>query len=238
MKRKLLPYIALLTMVTFLGACTDEVENLIERKADPVFDTLTVLPNKRILEYSVENTPEVIYSSIDDNERTITVYLPHYYLLRVIDPLISLPEGTTISPDDDELVPVFSEEPFVYTVSTPDREDAHYTVLPIIQQPEIIMDELSTAEDTTVYLFPSSNGITITGANFIPNLNITSTYLIDEDENEWPFGVAAGQELIWRSNFINYPAPTSDFTEGIYWVEMRAYALTTRMKYPIYLKRN
>ena len=238
MKPKILPYIAFLTLIILFGACTDEVENLIERKGDTVFDTLTTIPGNRILEFSVENTPEVIYSSIDDGARTITVYLPHYYLLGVIDPLITMPEGSSISPDDQELVPVFSEEPFVYTVSAPDQEDVQYTVLPIIQQPQIIMDELSTAEDTTVYLFPGSNGITITGENFIPNLNVTTTYLIDENENEWPFELAAGQELIWRSNLINYPAPTDNLTEGTYWVEMRAYALTKRMKYPIYLKRN
>ena len=236
MNKKLLPFITL-TVAVIAFACTDEVENIIERKGDPVYDTVRILPNARILEYKLENSPSVIHGAIDDSTNTITVYLPHFYRLGFIDPLITLPEGTTISPDDEELVPVFSEEPFVYTVSAPDEEDVRYTVRTIVQQPKIILDELSSNEDTTVFEFPSSQSIFITGKNFIPDLSITTSYLIDENENERPIGFGSGTQMSARSTSLVYPMVDDSFAEGLYWVEMRAYALTARMKYPIYLKK-
>ena len=236
MNQKLLPFIILIATIV-ASACTDEVENLIERKGDPVYDTVSVLPSTRILEYTVENSPSVIHCAINDSTRIITVYLPHHYKLGFIDPLITLPEGASISPDDEELVPVFSEDDFVYTVSAANEEDVQYTVRAIVQQPQIILDELSSEEDTTVFLFPSSLSINITGQNFIPDLSITTCYLIDENENERPFGVSSGTQRLARSTSITYPMVDDSFAEGYYWVEMRAYALTARMKYPIYLKK-
>ena len=236
MNKKLFPFITLVAAVIAF-ACTDEVENLIERKGDPVYDTVRILPNARILEYTVENVQSVIHGAIDDSTNTITVYLPHYYRLGFIDPLITLPEGTTIAPEDDELIPVFSEEPFVYTVSAPDEEDVSYTVRTIVQQPKIILDELSSSEETREYEFPGSQSIIITGENFIPDLSITTSYLIDENENERPIGIGSGSQMSARSTSITYPIVDDSFAEGLYWVEMRAYALTARMKYPIYLKK-
>ena len=239
MTQKLITYMAIFTLVTLIGACTDEVENLIERKGDTVFDTLTTLPGTRILEYSVENTPEVIYGAINDSARTITIYLPQQYAdFRIIDPVISLPEGTTISPDDDEPVPITPEKTFVYTVSAPGEEEVEYTVITIRQHPEIILNELSTSEDTTAIVVPSTVGIIIRGENFIPDLSITSTYLIDEDENEYKLSFTTAGQNNSLSTELRYAAIQDETLAGrLYWVEMRAFTLTARMKYPIYLKK-
>ena len=237
MNKKLIPFIALIVAVIAF-ACTDEVENLIERKGDPVYDTVRILPNARILEYTVENVQSVIHGAIDDSTNTITIYLPHYYRLGIIDPKITLPEGATIAPDDEESIPVFSEDPFVYTVSAPDEEDVEYTVSIIVQQPKIMMDELSPSEEQPrVYEFPSNESIIITGENFIPDLSITTTYLIDENEEAKPIQFGSGSQETARSTHVQYPVVDDSFAEGLYWIEMRAYALTARMKYPIYLKK-
>ena len=240
MTQKLITYIAIFTLVTLIGACTDEVENLIERKGDTVVDTLTALPGTRILEYSVENAPEVIYGAINNSTRTITIYLPQQYAdFRIIDPVISLPEGTTITPDDDELVPVTTEEPFVYTVSAPEQEDVEYTVITIRQHPKIVLDELSTSEDTTNIIVPSGNAFIITGKNFIPDVSITRVYLIDEDENDYELEFSSNTQRTAVSTRLDLPAILDEELVGrFYWVEMRAYALTVRMKYPIYLEKS
>ena len=242
MKQNLCSYILLFSFISLFWACGDEVENLIEVKGDTVFDTVVnaALPNARILEYKVENAPTVIYSAINDSTRTITVYLPHYYALGFIDPVISLPAGASISPDDEALVPVFGEEPFVYTVSAPGEADVQYTVLPVVQQPEIILNELSTSEDTTVIGLAgggSSTAITIRGENFIPEMSVTKLFAIDENENAREISPVAGAEQSARSAEIRYrPPPRDEFPEGVYWLEMRAYALTARMQYPVYFK--
>ena len=240
MTQKLITYMAIFTLVTLIGACTDEVENLIERKGDTVFDTLTALPGTRILEYSVENTPEVIYGAINDSARTITIYLPLQYAdFRIIDPVISLPEGTTIAPDEDELVPINPEEPFVYTVSSPEQRDVDYTVIVIRQHPEMILNELSSSEDTTNIIVPSQVSVVITGENFIPDLSITSAYLIDEDENEYQLGFTSEAQNTALSTQLSFSAiRDEELTGRLYWVEMRAFDLTARMKYPIYLKKS
>ena len=240
MTQKLITYMAIFTLVTLIGACTDEVENLIERKGDTVFDTLTALPGTRILEYSVENTPEVIYGAINDSARTITIYLPLQYAdFRIIDPVISLPEGTTIAPDEDELVPINPEEPFVYTVSSPEQRDVDYTVIVIRQHPEMILNELSSSEDTTNIMVPSQVSVVITGENFIPDLSITSAYLIDEDENEYQLGFTSEAQNTALSTQLSFSAiRDEELTGRLYWVEMRAFDLTARMKYPIYLKKS
>ncbi len=47
------------------------------------------LPQNRILSFKVVNlTDTVIYGAIDDIDNTITVYIPFYYGLTVIDPRI------------------------------------------------------------------------------------------------------------------------------------------------------
>ena len=239
MKQNLCSYILLFSFISLFWACGDEVENLIEVKGDTVFDTLVnvALPNARILEYKVENAPTVIYSAINDSTRTITVYLPHYYALGFIDPVISLPAGASISPDDEALVPVFGEEPFVYTVSAPGESDVQYTVLPVVQQSELILDELSTNEDTTVIGFPGGGAIFITGENFIPDVLVNKTFAIDENENALEITPATFSQEKARSNQIIYPTVGEDFPEGLYWLEVRAYALTARMQYPVYFKK-
>lgn len=240
MKQNLCSYILLFSFISLFWACGDEVENLIEVKGDTVFDTVVnaALPNARILEYKVENAPTVIYSAINDSTRTITVYLPHYYALGFIDPVISLPAGASISPDDEALVPVFGEDPFVYTVSAPGEADVQYTVLPVVQQPEIILEELSTREDTTVIGFPGG-ALFIKGENFIPDVQVTKTFAIDENENALEIPPAPSTETDARSNaFIYLTATVGDnFPEGLYWLEVRAYALTARMQYPVYFKK-
>ena len=237
MKQPITLYTYILTVFLSMWACSDEVENLIEQRADTVYDTLASLPNARILSYSVENAPTTIYSAINDSASTITVYLPSYYTLQFIDPAIELPEGASITPDGEEFVPVFSEDPFIYTVSAPGEPDMLYTVIPEVQQPTIILEELSTASDTLV-LDPRSF-IRLSGENFIPDVDVTKAFLIHgESENEWELnhandGRETSNSISFRSLLGFGEEVVNNLPGGPYWLEMRAYALTVRMKYPV-----
>ena len=230
-------YIILSCFICLFCACGDEVENLIETKADTVFVDVSERPSARIISYAVENVSTDIYCAINDETRQITIYLPHYYALALIDPLITLPEGASIEPDDEEVFPVFSDEPFTYTVSAPGEEDVVYSVKVIVQQPVIVLNEFSTGQDTAVY---SVNGVLpVSGENFIPA--VSTGFLIDQDGKEFQvddFGLSlsvnSSTVFTVRPVIGNFGEENIDsFLNRPFWFEMRAYALTARMKYPI-----
>jgi len=56
------------------------------------------LPEDKILEYKVINLPDgdVIYGAVDNQQNTITVYVPLYLGLLVIDPVIEVSPGATL----------------------------------------------------------------------------------------------------------------------------------------------
>jgi len=62
-------------------------------------EELALLPADKILEYKVTNLPndDVIYGAIDNEANTITVYLPYYYGLLVIDPTIKVANGASLT---------------------------------------------------------------------------------------------------------------------------------------------
>ncbi|MEM9389033.1 MAG: hypothetical protein AAGA02_01090 [Bacteroidota bacterium] len=226
--------ILLSVIVGFAWSCEDEVENIIEQQGETVFDTLSTRPNARILTYQVENAPSDIFSAINDETGEIKVYLPHYYTIGFIDPIITLPESATISPDADELVPVFSDEPFVYTVSAPDEPDTEYTVFPIVQQPEIVLKELSSENDTA--RFTVADFLEVNGQNFITT--IAEAYLIDEEGTEWQLTVRLND--IESTSLDLLPLDLTyeedvllEIVDQPLWFEVRVYALEKRMKYPV-----
>ena len=227
-------FILLSVVAGLTWSCGDEVENIIEEKGETVFDTLSNRPNARILTYQVENAPSEIFSAINDESKEIKVYLPHYYTIGFIDPIITLPEGATISPDADELVPVFSDEPFVYTVSASDEPDVEYTVLPIVQQPEIVLEELSSEKDTT--RLKVTDFLTINGQNFIAR--IAEVYLINEEGTEWQLTVRLNNiestSLDLLPLDLTYEGDALlEIVDQPLWFEVRVYALEKRMRYPV-----
>ncbi|WEK34345.1 MAG: hypothetical protein P0Y53_17810 [Candidatus Pseudobacter hemicellulosilyticus] len=224
------------------GSCTREVDNWINKEADTIYDTLSSLPGNRILAFQVTNlveTEERIYSSIDDSAKTITVYLPAYYGLGVIQPEISLPAGSAVSPDPDLPIPVFYETPAQYTVTAANGASTTYKVEIIVQQAALLVDELSSATKTYVFRMRTRPGgsVTITGDNIIPLYSITSAYLIDDQGREVMKLAELQSGSANTSETIRYIMPYAgdNIPVGLYYLELRSYALTRRMQYPIQL---
>lgn len=94
--------------ILFLGlvftSCTKEEE-------------LAPLPQDKIMEYSVNNVPAGIslYGAIDDEKKTITLYVPFYFGLELIDADITVSPGAKIQ---EEILPI-----------PVDTEDQSYTVV-------------------------------------------------------------------------------------------------------------
>ncbi|MBT2560152.1 hypothetical protein J7E50_02815 [Pedobacter sp. ISL-68] len=93
---------------------------------------LDPLPQNQILEYKVSNISDtVIYGAIDQLDKTITVYVPYYYGLNLIDPKIVVSPGASLS---EAILPVrLTELNQTYTVKAADGSTNTYKLV-IVQQ--------------------------------------------------------------------------------------------------------
>ena len=114
-------YFYLLITVLLLGvaACTKTIE------LDP-------LAQNKITSYKVVNLPDtVIYGTIDNIENSITVYVPYYYAMDVIQPSITLEDGAKLT---EAALPVsISDTTETYTVNGSDGSLRTYKLF-IVQQ--------------------------------------------------------------------------------------------------------
>jgi len=89
------------------------------------------LPQNRILVYKVTNlTDTVIYGAVDNIENSITVYIPFYYGLTLIDPQIEVSGGAKI---EGEILPVNIEKSTSYTVTGADGSKRIYSLKIVLQ---------------------------------------------------------------------------------------------------------
>lgn len=235
---KIFLFVAGTSLLLSTTSCKKTIEVWQDKAADTVHDTLTARPDSRIIEYKIENFTEFnIKGTINEETRQITLYLPHYSRLELLEASITLPEGATISPSADELVPVFSTTPFKYTVTGKSGLKTEYTIQVIIQQPALKLNELSTTAATKVINIASGWEIlTITGENIVPAFSSTSLYFMDADGKEvYRVPEYLGQDpLTYNIAFVidaNGKSTLQPATD--YWLELRSYALKTRMKLPV-----
>lgn len=113
-----LRYCCLAAVIATLFACTKT------KDPDP-------LPQNRILSFKVVNlTDTLIYGAIDDIDNTITVYIPFYYGLTVIDPRIELSGGAKLQ---EKILPVAIDETASYTVTGADGSKRSYALHIVLQ---------------------------------------------------------------------------------------------------------
>ena len=243
MKKQLKKLGCLLCCTAFLWSCT-KVEDVYEdRIGEDVTEIVTDQSKNKILTYKITNPGEkdAIYSAINHDAKTITTYLPAYYELEFMEVAIELPEGTTITPSTDELVPVFADQPFKYTITAADGTTATYTLNIAIQYPDMVLDEIST-ETKTLSLFSI---VTITGRNFLASGSVTRLYLTDEDGNKVWSGYSM-DEANADSKRLKFSAVTEATIEAYeelsadkekkYWLQLESYGIVKRMTYPVTLQ--
>jgi hypothetical protein len=239
-KTNLLFFVAIAT----LSSCTKTVENLIDKKEDTVYTVITDRPDNRIVEYAVKNSGQYnIKGSIDDSTKVITVYLPHFYELQYLEVGITLPDSATISPSDDELVPVFdTATPFKYVVTGKKGTTTVYTVKIVIQQPSFVLNELSSETTTrTINFSGTRTSIGITGLYMIPSYAVTTLHLFDADNNEvYKFQDWTGSNSN-ATTAMTFAIKQEDKslinTDTNYWLEVHCYALKYRMTYPVKFRK-
>jgi hypothetical protein len=227
------------TLFSLLTSCDNEEERWTDVKEDPVTEIITDLDAKRIISFKVVNPGEAqaIYSAVNNLEKTITVYLPSYYEYQYLETAIALPEKTTISPAATELIPVFSKTPVTYTTKAADGTTAVYTVKIVIQQPKIILNELSTA--TSTYTVQAGGSITIRGENFVPSYEVTKMFIVDAQGNKKLQMKQYNDGLDIASFYITYSFGAIDTglqTDTDYWILIESYNLSATMKLPFRIR--
>lgn len=223
------------TLFSLLTSCDNEEDRWTDVKGETVKEIVTNLDAKRIISFRVVNPGEsqALYSAVDNVKKTITVYLPSFYEYQYLETAIALPEKTTIAPAATELLPVFSKTPVTYTTKAADGTTAVYTVKIVIQQPEIILKELST--ETTPFEIQQGSSVTVTGENFVPSYEVTKLFIVDKDGNKKLQLKQYNDGVDITSFYISYSfgaLETGLQTDTDYWLMMESYNITKTMKYP------
>lgn len=158
------------------------------------------LSQSRMLEYKIVNVQgDPIVGTINDQDSSITVYIPFYLQLLTLEPEIKASTGATISPASgtliEDLLDVFQNgRDIKYLVTGKDGSRKTYTLNIQVQQPPIVLKELSTAENTRNYNVRSSNPnlrITLQGSGFSENRDLMKLELVDEAGTAYPMGSIA-----------------------------------------------
>ena len=218
-----------------LTSCDNEEDRWTDVKGETIKEVVTDLDAKRILSFKVTNPGEsqALYSAVDNVKKTITVYLPSFYEYQYLETAITLPEKTTISPVATELLPVFSKTPLTYTTKASDGTTAVYIVKIVIQQPEIILKELST--ETEIFNIQAGSSLTVKGENFVPSYEVTKLFIVDAQGNK-KFQLKQYNDGVDIASFyIMYSFPTIENglqTDTDYWLLMESYNVSKTMKYP------
>lgn len=159
-------YVVCLLAALFTISCTKTME-------------LAPLSQNKITEFKIVNLPDtVIFGSIDQVEKSITVYIPFYYGLAVIDPEIKVSEGAKLI---EEVLPVDMDETnVIYTVKAKDGSTQVYK-LKIIQQNT---PSLTVSWNTTPLYFPRTALNTIRGNFMATGPGLVKLYLISVKTNK------------------------------------------------------
>lgn len=208
-----------------------------EKKMD-----LPAQPNSRILEYKVPVSDGTIGGIIDESDKTITVYLPFFYNLDVIDPEIKLADGAKLS---EESLPVEVMGSNVsYTVTGRDKTTTTYKLVIKIQQiGPLVVNEVSTATANVNW------GIGFYQINLVGTFNTTDpnkvrVFLVDANQKESEMGHVTGfgtaaltvQFGTAGKNYsMGYLAVPQTLDPGNYTIRVKVLSLSTDLKYPVTL---
>ncbi|WP_341838625.1 hypothetical protein WJU16_12435 [Chitinophaga pollutisoli] len=154
-------------------------------------------PANRIESFRIVNVQgDPIAAAISDKENTITLYLPSYRQLTILEPEITLPAGATVSPASGTLVEdvfgaIRTNREITYTVTAADGSKRAYKLVLRTHQPELTLDELSTVDDIKEFTINtkdqySSFTIYMKGSGFSENNDLMKVALVDEGGNELP----------------------------------------------------
>lgn len=227
MKNKLTHLLCLLITVATLAACKKTIG------LDP-------LPANKITEFKVAVSDGDIFGAIDETDKTITLYLPYYYELDVIEPVIKLSAGAKLSED---LAPVeVLNTQKTYTVIGADQSTSTYKlIIKLNQISPLVLTELSTATATYTIAIGTYD-IRVQGNFNVSDLKKIKAFLVDENDKEYELtpslslgtpGVSVAMISGVKTYTYGYLQVPQTLDAGTYKVRVKVQALTAEMKYPV-----
>ena len=152
------------------------------------------LPNSRIIAYKVPVSDGLISGVIDEADKTITVYIPFYYQLDVIDPQVKVSEGAKLS---EEVTPVdVMNERVTYTVTGADKSTSTYKLKIELQQlGPLVLVEPSTPTVTAGWAIGGST-INLQGNFNTTDPNKVKVFLVGTDQAEHPLTVSEARSTV------------------------------------------
>lgn len=213
--------------------------------------------DNRITEYKIVNVQgDPIYGTVHDADSSITVYLPFFKQLIVLEPEIKVSTGATVQPGTgtliEDLLDVFQKgRDLKYAVTGKSGKKKTYTLKIIVQQPPLTLKELSSATDVKTYAISTSiNFSTITidlkGTGFHENHELMKVVLVDEAGKELPPFNISTTNINDLNNvgitLTNYTASADPLlvalpATGLYKVRVYSYAKQVTTTFPIRINK-
>lgn len=211
------------------------------------------LSQSRMLEYKVVNVQgDPIVGTINDQDSSITVYLPFYLQLLTLEPEIKVSTGATISPASgtliEDLLDVFQNgRDIKYLVTGKDGSKRTYTLNIRVQQPSIVLKELSTADNIRNYNVRSSSPnlrIVLQGSGFSENRQLMKLELVDEAGTAYPVSIPTNNFNDTQSININLSSSAEALaifnsieTSKRFRIRVYSYAQQATTQYPIQITK-
>lgn len=227
MKNKLTQLLCLLLTFATLAACKKTIG------LDP-------LPANKITEFKVAVSDGNIFGAIDETDKTITLYLPYYYELDVIEPAIKLSAGAKLS---ETLAPVdVLNTQKTYTVIGADQSTSTYKlIIKLNQISPLVLTELSIAAATYTIAIGTYD-IRVQGNFNVSDLKKIKAFLVDKNDKEYELtpslslgtpGVSVAMIGGVKTYTYGYLQVPQTLDAGTYKVRVKVQALTAEMKYPV-----
>lgn len=210
----------------------------------------------RILTYNIVNVQgEPISGAVNDRDSSITIYLPFYRQLVVLEPEITVSEGATVTPASgtliEDLLDVFhSGRDIKYTVTAKDGSKRTYTLRIVVQQPDVVLDELSTATETKEFTIDTRLAydmiaINLTGSGFMENNELMKMVLVDDTGKELP---PIGLSITNVGNLYKVGGVITKYTDpqepvlrelktGLYKIRVYSYGKNATTQFPVKINK-
>lgn len=227
MKNKLTQLLCIILTVATLAACKKTIG------LDP-------LPANKITEFKVAVSDGNIFGAIDETDKTITLYLPYYYELDVIEPVIKLSAGAKLK---EAIAPVeVLDTKKIYTVIAADQSTSTYTlIIKLNQESPLVLSELSTATNIANIAIGGAD-IALQGNFNVSDIKKIKAYLVDANNKEYEFlpspsfgTPAVTVSMIGSTKTYTYGRLMAPQTlePGVYKIRVKVQALTAEMKNPV-----
>jgi len=198
------------------------------------------LPANKMLEFKVAVSDGNIFGAIDETDKTITLYLPYYYELDVIEPVIKLSDGAKLSETPAPVSVLDTKK--TYTVIAADQSTSTYKLIINLNQiSPLVLTELSTANALST-MAVGAYDVRVQGNFNIADVKKIRAYLVDKTDKEYELtpstalgtpGVSVAMVGGNKTYIYSYLQVPQTLDTGTYKVRVKVQALTAEMKYPV-----